>query len=56
MSYKFAYSLVWLCRLFTAKNSFRYYKLTYMMEDIVDEAYYACISEQMNRNWNLNNE
>jgi hypothetical protein len=47
MKYKLAYFLVWFCRLFTKVNSYEYYRKTFLMEDILDEANREYISNFM---------
>lgn len=51
MKYKLAYLIIWICRLLNKTGSYRYYKNTYILEDINGEAYCERISKQMNRTW-----
>ena len=52
MRYKLAYAIVWCQRLFLKKGTPKHYELTFVLEDIIDEAYHAHICELMNRTWN----
>jgi hypothetical protein len=51
MSFKLAYLIIWLRRLFVGSNAFDYYRYTTILEDITNEEYNYKISKQMNRHW-----